>query len=86
MLCDHNLAFTFKVTFGDFCFELDTREIKASPASGPVKTKKKSPSSVERDRRRRMDFLIKEKCRLVSVFRCLFVCAGHLLGDLLRSG
>ena len=57
MLCDHNLAFTFKVTFGDFCFELDTREIKASPASGPVKTKKKSPSSVERDRRRRMDFL-----------------------------
>ena len=57
MLCDHNLAFTFKVTFGDFCFELDTREIKASSASGPVKTKKKSPSFVERDRRRRMDFL-----------------------------
>ena len=62
ILCNQGSAFTFKVTCGDFSFSLDRKEMRLSPASGPVvKTKKKSPSSIERDNRRRMDFLKRKK-------------------------
>ena len=56
LLGNQGLAFSFKLTFGNFCFSLDTMEIRTSPAPGPVK-KKKSPSAVTRDKRRRIKFL-----------------------------
>ena len=56
LLGNQGLAFKFKLTFGTFCFSLDTMEIRTSPAPGPVK-KKKSQSAVNRDKRRRIEFL-----------------------------
>jgi len=56
LLGNQGLAFKFKLTFGTFCFSLDTMEIRTSPAPGPVK-KKKSQSAINRDKRRRIEFL-----------------------------
>ena len=56
LLGNQGLAFSFKLTFGTFCFSLDTMEIRTSPAPGPKK-KKKSQSAINRDKRRRIEFL-----------------------------
>ena len=56
LLGNQGLAFSFNLTFGTFCFSLDTTRIRSSPAQVPVR-KKKSPSAVNRDKRRRIAFL-----------------------------
>ena len=56
LLGNQGLAFSFNLTFGTFCFSLDTIGMRSSPAQVPVK-KKKSPSAVKRDKRRRIAFL-----------------------------
>ena len=56
LLGNQGLAFSFNLTFGTFCFTLDTTGMRSSPAQVPVK-KKKSPSAINRDKRRRIAFL-----------------------------
>ena len=57
----HNaLAFSFKLTYGDFSISLDSSEIRPMPAQNQVKRKKKSPSQRRRDSRRRSNFLKKK--------------------------
>ena len=71
LLGNQGLAFKFKLTFGTFCFSLDTMEIRTSPAPGPVK-KKKSQSAINRDKRRRIEFL-QRKAAASSQGASLFV-------------
>ena len=56
LLGNQGLAFSFNLTFGTFCFTLDTTGMRSLPAQVPVK-KKKSPSAINRDKRRRIAFL-----------------------------
>ena len=56
LLGNQGLAFSFNLSFGTFCFSLDTTGMRSSPAQVPVK-KKKSPSAINRDKRRRIAFL-----------------------------
>ena len=56
MLVNQRLAFKFSLTFGTFSFSLDTTGMRSSPAQLPQK-KRKSPGAINRDKRRRMEFL-----------------------------
>ena len=56
LLGNQGLAFSFNLSFGTFCFSLDTTGMRSSPAQVPVK-KKKSPSAINRDKRRWIAFL-----------------------------
>ena len=59
-LSHNGLAFSFKLTYGDFSISLDSSEIRPMPAQNQVKRKKKSPSQRRRDSRRRSNFLKKK--------------------------
>ena len=55
-LVNQKVAFKFSLTFGTFSFSLDTTGMRSSPAQLPQK-KRKSPGAINRDKRRRMEFL-----------------------------
>ena len=59
-LSHNGLAFSFRLTYGDFSISLDSSEIRPMPAQNQVKRKKKSPSQRRRDSRRRSNFLKKK--------------------------
>ena len=57
----HNsLAFSIKLTYGDFSLSLESSEIRPVPAQHQVKRKNKSPPHRRRDSRRRSNFLKKK--------------------------
>ena len=55
-LVNQGSAFKFSLTFGSFSFKMDNSGMRSSPAQLPKK-KRKSPGAIQRDKRRRIEFL-----------------------------